>query len=260
MDGVMEREEGRRTRGLDRAIEILDHLRSCQTPLKPNEIAVHLGAPRSTVYELVNLLLRNGMLEAVGGEGRVFLGRRLYFLGAAYEHHFDFTRQCETVLERLAEETRETAQFCMLDGDKYTVVRLREGARPFRISTDQGKRVPIPWTASGRLLVAHLSDAEILALIPDADFTLPTGDRLEPSEFLRQVRAAQVDGYFSFESIVDSFTRCFAVPIYDRDRRVAATLCLVAPRSDGAANHEAYVAALTRAAHSLGPTTVPRLP
>lgn len=259
MDGVMAREEGRRTRGLDRAIEILDHLRACQQPLKPNEIAVHLGAPRSTVYELVNLLLRNGMLEAVGSEGRVFLGRRLYFLGAAYEHHFDFTRQCESVLERLAEETRETAQFCMLDGNKYTVVRLREGARPFRISTDQGKRVPIPWTASGRLLVAHLTDAEIMALIPDADFTLPTGERLPPEEFLAQVRQAERDGYFSFESIVDSFTRCFAVPVHDAERRVAATLCLVAPRSDGLANHAAYVAALQRAAQSLGPTAMSRM-
>ena len=49
-------------------------------PLRPNEIAAAIGAPRSSVYELVNLLLEHGMLEYQGGDGRVFLGRRLYFL------------------------------------------------------------------------------------------------------------------------------------------------------------------------------------
>lgn len=49
--------------------------------LKPNEIAAQIGAPRSSVYELVSLLLRNGILEFTGGKGRLYLGRKLYFLG-----------------------------------------------------------------------------------------------------------------------------------------------------------------------------------
>ena len=176
MDAIADEAGGKRARGLDRAFEILDFLRQKRQALKPNEIAAQIGAPRSSVYELVNLLLRNGILEFTGGEGRVYLGRKLYFFGAAYENHFDFTRECEAALERLADETRETAQFCMLDGNKYTVVRMREGARPFRISTDIGQSVPIPWTASGRLLVAHMTDEEILAFIPPEDFRLPGGE------------------------------------------------------------------------------------
>ena len=113
MDAVQDEAAGKRARGLDRAFEILDFLRQKRQALKPNEIAAQIGAPRSSVYELVNLLLSNGILEFTGGEGRVYLGRKLYFLGAAYENHFDFTRECEATLERLADETRETAQFCM---------------------------------------------------------------------------------------------------------------------------------------------------
>lgn len=251
MDAILGEAGSKRARGLDRAFEILDFLRRKRQALKPNEIAAQIGAPRSSVYELVNLLLRNGILEFTGGEGRVYLGRKLYFLGAAYENHFDFTRECEATLERLAGETRETAQLCMLDGNKYTVVRMREGARPFRISTDVGQSVPIPWTASGRLLVAHLSDQEIRDFIPPQDFRLPDGEWLDPETFITQVRQAEREGFFTFNSIVDSFTHCFAVPVRDEDGHAVATLCLVTPRDDGLTNRERYLAALKAAATRL---------
>lgn len=64
----------RRARGLDRAFEILDFLRLQRQPLRPNEIAQGIGAPRSSVYELVNLLIRQGIIEYRGDDGRVFLG------------------------------------------------------------------------------------------------------------------------------------------------------------------------------------------
>ncbi|MDB5553021.1 MAG: IclR family transcriptional regulator protein, partial [Rhizobium sp.] len=57
----------RRTRGLDRAFEILEFLRVKRQPMRPNEIASEIGAPRSSVYELVNLLLSHGMLDYQGG-------------------------------------------------------------------------------------------------------------------------------------------------------------------------------------------------
>lgn len=241
----------KRARGLDRAFEILDFLRTQRRPMRPNEIAVQIGAPRSSVYELVNTLLRNGILETAGGDGSVFLGRRLYFLGMAYEDQFDFTRECEMALNTIARETRETAQFCMLDGNKYTVVRMKEGARPFRISSDVGQSVPIPWTASGRLLVGQMSDEEIRDFIPEEDFRLPDGSWLDPATFLQEVREATRKGEFTFDSIVDSFTHCFAVPVIDADDRCVATLCLVAPREDGIANRESYLECLRRAARAL---------
>ena len=240
-----------KTRGLERAFEILDFLRMKREPLRPNEIASGIGAPRSSVYELVNLLLGNGVLEYAGGEGRVYLGRRLYFLGRAYAEHFDLGRVAEGLLQHLAEATRETAQMCMLDGNKYTVAMMKEGVRPFRISSDVGERVPIPWTASGRLLVSHMTDQQILEFIPAEDFLLPNGVRLDARQFLDEVHGARRDGHYTFESITDNFTHCFAVPVYQPDGVCVATLCLVAPREDANANHAHYLEALKEAAGAL---------
>lgn len=241
----------RRTRGLDRAFEILEFLRVKRTPLRPNEIAVALRAPRSSVYELINLLLRHGMLDYQGGHGRVFLGRKLYFLGAAYADQFELMREAEDMLERLAQGTRETAQMCLLEGNKYTVAMMREGNRAFRISSNIGALVSIPWAASGRLLVAHLTDEEILDFIPADDFVLPNGTRLAPARFIAEVRQADIDGYFTFNSAVDTFTHCFAVPVHLADGRCVATLCLVTAKEDGLRNHQSYLDSLLAAARDL---------
>jgi DNA-binding IclR family transcriptional regulator len=247
VDQLVDARPRQRTRGLGRAFEIMGFLRERGVPLRPYEIAIGLGAPKSSTYELINLLLAEGVLEYADKEGRVFLGRRLYFLGLAYQQRFDVTRECRTYLDHLAEVTRETSQLCMLDGDKYTVAMMHEGRRPFRISSDVGEPVPIPWTASGRLLVSHMSDAEILAFIPPGDFDLPRGGRLDPGTFLAEVHAARAAGFFSFDSIADSFTHCFAAPVLQDDGDCVATLCLIAPREDGVRHHarsrEARVAA-----------------
>lgn len=241
----------RRSRGLDRAFEILDFFRVQRKPMRPNEIAAHIGAPRSSVYELVNLLIKHGALEYRGDDGQVFLGRKLYFLYAAYAEQFDPLRECESSLLRITEATRETAQLCMLDGNKYTVALMKEGIRPFRISSNVGEAQPIPWTASGRLLVSHLSDQEIRDFIPPEDFKLPNGEWLTTETFIQQVREASAVGYSTFNSIVDSFTRCFAVPVYQKERECYATLCLVSPKDDGIRNQEAYLRSLKEVADDL---------
>lgn len=251
MDKPVEELGKSRTRGLERAFDILDCLRNARKPMRPNEIAAAMGAPRSTVYELINVLLRLDVLEYQGNEGRLFLGRKLFLLGTAHADQSDLLHRVSDLLAQIVAETSETAQFCLLDGDKYTVALMKEGSRPFRISSSVGERTPIPWTASGRLLLAHLSDDEIRAFIPREDFRLPSGEWLDPAAFIAQARAAATAGHFTFDSIVDSYTHCFAVPVRRADGVAAATLCLVAPKEDARQNYDAYVACLKAAAEKL---------
>lgn len=244
-------QDRKRARGIDRAFDILDHLRDVRIPQRPADIANALGAPRSTVHDLVGTLLEHGMLEETDGGGMVFLGRRLYFLGLAYRDHFDLARRAESVLREISEKTSETSQFCMLDGDKYTVALQQEGSRPFRISASVGERAPIPWTASGRLLLGGLTDREIVKLIPPGDFTLPTGEQMNMGAFVAEIRKAEIERFFSMNSIVDTFTHCLAAPVRDGNGRCVATVCIVAPKGDAAERYEHYKAVLMTAGEEL---------
>ena len=220
---------GERKRGIDRVIILLEALLRQRAPMRVGEIARLIGAPRSTTYEIVNRLVEADMLETVGADGHVYFGRAMHLFGWAYSHHnARYPRIIET-LDRLAAESGETVQLCSLRGNKYVVLDCRDSAGPFRISSQVGVEVPIPWTASGRLLLSQMDDDAVRAFIPAEDYRLPDGRWIQEAEFLAAIAQARRQGYSESAALADRFTWCLAAPILDRDGKATLTLCFVLP-------------------------------
>src|SRR6187401_334867 len=74
----------RRARGLDRAVEIFQLLHAVRKPIAVGEIARRLNAPRSTVYEIVNLFLAAEILEYAGDSAEIYFGRAVYLYAHDY--------------------------------------------------------------------------------------------------------------------------------------------------------------------------------
>ncbi len=218
-----------RARGIDRVIEILDYLHDRRTPVRIGELARATRTPRSTIYEIVNRLVEARWLELRDGEGTVFFGPAMHYYGSNYLDSVDLIRTARLEVTRLAEQVGETAQLCSLDGNKYIVMLNEPGRRMFRISSDIGVKVPIPWTASGRLLVDHLKPDEVREFVPPDDFRLPDGRTIPVDGFLAEVAAAREAGFARTSALVDRFTTCLAAPIRDASGRCLATICFVVP-------------------------------
>ena len=240
-----------RARGIDRVVHILDHLFREGRPMRINEIAKGIGAPRSSVYEIADRLVNEKILEVFDAEGRVFFGRKLYYFGRAYTEQFDLTREAGKHLKSLTDQTGETSQLCMTDGAQYSVVMMNHGSRHFKISSDIGEVIPLPWTASARLLLSRLSAEEITDLIPEEDFVLPDGNRLSVETLLGEIHEAAPEGFFSCDTPADSYTHCFAAPVLNENQDCIATLCLVVPRADARARFEDLKATLIEETRSL---------
>lgn len=215
-----------RARGLDRAVEIFQLLHAVRKPIAIGEIARRLKAPRSTIYEIVNLFLAADILEYVG-ESEVFFGRAIYLYANDYHATHAMVRLGQEEVRRLAAQTGETVQFCMPVGNKYTVVSMQNSVRLFRIGSDVGVLVPIPWTASGRFFVAHMSLAELKAFIPPEDFRLQNGGRVDPRKFLAEARAAREAGICAIPGLVDEYATCVAAPVLDHAGRAVACICFI---------------------------------
>ena len=119
--------------------------------------------------------------------------------------------------------------YARLRGNKYVVVDVRDGSGVFKITTDIGVEVPIPWTASGRLLLDHMPAADILQFVPAEDFRLPDGRLVDADDFVADIARARADGCCMTNGLSDRFTCCLAAPVRDRSGVAVATLCFIVP-------------------------------
>ncbi|MFC7397492.1 IclR family transcriptional regulator [Chelatococcus sp. GCM10030263] len=244
--------EGRdRQRGIDRAIALMEALLRQRAPTRIGELARLINAPRSTAYEIVKRLVEADILDVVSDDGRVYFGRAMHLFGRAYADANPFYRRAREVLERLAAETGATTQLCALRGNKYVVVDSRDGPALFRITVDIGAEVPIPWTASGRLLLGHMTADEIRDFVPREDYRLPDGRVLSVDEFVTDVMRATEAGRCATTGLADRFTWCLAAPIRDRRNVTISTLCFVVPADTDEARREQLLDLLASAAEAL---------
>nr|BFE89643.1 hypothetical protein GCM10020185_01790 [Pseudomonas brassicacearum subsp. brassicacearum] len=90
-------------------------------------------------------------------------------------------------------------------------------------------------------------------------------DLIDPDDFIFAGRRAPAPGavpqgnppgrprwvFFSFDSVADTFTHCFAAPVKDPNGVAIATLCIVAPRADAKNNYADYRRVLIESANHL---------
>jgi DNA-binding IclR family transcriptional regulator len=240
-----------RQNGIDRAIEIMDALLRLRQPTRTADLARQIGAPRSTVYTIINQLIEAGILECVNDDGQIYFGQSIHLFGQAYAEANPLHRRCRTMLERLAVQANATAQLCALRGNKYVVVDSADGTGVFRITTEIGVEVPIPWTASGRLLLDHLPPDEIKAFVPGEDFFLPDGSALDADKFVADVEQARIDGSCVTTGLSDRFTCCLAAPIRNKDGVAVATICFIIPIDQPAERRTQLLQMLVDAASEL---------
>jgi len=257
MTTSVKQKDKQRESGIDRAIDILECLHEAGEPLSIAEISQRLDAPRSTIYKFVKRFIKSDILEDYGPRGRIFFGRAIHFYAADYLRRNDLMRRARDEVDRLAQQLGETFEFCTLQGNKYAIVYAQTGARMFRIGSEVGVRLPIPWTASGRLLLAGLSRQEIVDLIPPEDFILPNGHEVGVDELCRGVAAASAAGYAITSGLIDNLTKCLAAPIRDASGKAMATLCAVVTIDRTADEVMALVRHLRTSADRLSMAAVP---
>ncbi|MGV8989169.1 MAG: IclR family transcriptional regulator [Cypionkella sp.] len=220
---------GSRERGIDRVLTLFAYLNACGRPVRIADLPKALGAPRSTIYEIVRVLTDAGMVEVTGSDNRVYFGRAMYLYGISYFRGNDLIRRGSSEVEALSTLTGESSELCMLNRNRQAIIHTHAGSRPMRISSEVGSQIPIPWTASGRLLLSQLGPAEIRDVIQPDDLILPDGRVVDIEGFVDECIAARDKSIVITQGLINSFSQCLAVPILGIDGEVQATICLVLP-------------------------------
>jgi DNA-binding IclR family transcriptional regulator len=240
-----------RTSGIDRSLQILDLLSTRGQPASAYDIAKSINAPLSTVYTLVDELSERGMLSRPMDK-LVWLGPRVMRYGLAYESRLDMLTEAKHEMMRLSRQLGETIQICYRDEDLMVVAAMSDGEGHFRISSDVGTRVPLNWTASGRLLVGHLSDRERRRIFSGMARPSPTGlAETDPAVLAEQAGSDFRDRLAVQMGASDFAVACIAAPIRNAQGECALTISIVLAEQKAKANIARYGDAVRDAAGAI---------
>ena len=218
------------SRSVRRALDILEILFERGEPLTVSEIVKALHIPKSTAYEFIRTLSQGRYVERTDKDGSLFLGRRLFELGMAYEGQIDLLREGRPIVAELRDATGETVQLSILDDTLMLVIAKEEGVQPIRIISQVGSRVPVNWAASGRLLVSDLDDAALRGFLRRTVRQSPSGRAtVDIEKLVQQIRRFRRQGYAVEINEANEHAGCVAAPVIDSSERCVAALSVVAP-------------------------------
>lgn len=225
-----EAKDGSNARSLLRAIRVLDHLGQSETGRTAAEIVAALGLPRSTAYEILGALTEAGLLEQAPDDSRFRLGPRLFELGMHYRSQDRLLREGSRVLGALRDQTGETAQLSILEVNCAKIVLKEEGHRALRIISTVGTRVPVNWSAAGRLLVSDLGDAALEEFLSRTIAPSPTGRaQMDVAHLAGEIRRFRTQGHAMEVSEANEHAGCVAAPVLSPDGRCIAAVSLAVP-------------------------------
>jgi DNA-binding IclR family transcriptional regulator len=108
-----------------------------------------------------------------------------------------------------------------------------------------GSRVPVNWTASGRLLAGHLAAAECTAFFTQYAQPSPTGRAETRPDVLAHNARQALDERLSIQiGESDASVACLAAPVMDRSGACVFTISIVMPEAKAEQGTERYAQAV----------------
>ncbi len=183
-------------RSVQRTIDILELLLPPGRTLSLTEIARGVQAPKSTVLAIARTLVARGVL-ALDRERRTYrLGLGLARFNSGGPASLDLSALAKPHLEALAQDTRETAYLTVPEGDAIYYTSKVDSPEPVRYMAQVGVRRPLHAIASGKLYLAHMSDAEARAYIRRSGLPRFTASTIVRSgRLFDELRAIRRRGY-----------------------------------------------------------------
>ncbi len=247
----------KRVGAIDRALQILDALTARAEPMSAYELARAVGAPASTVYKIAEELVGRAMLVR-DGDGALWLGPRLMRYGLTYRARMDAFADARREMERLCAEVGETVQICVRDEDMMSVIGMARGKGHFNVASEVGTRVPLNWTASGRLLFGHLPAGERRGIFARTARPSDTGLAETDADRLARVSGDEFRARVAVQMGASEYAvACIASPIRDERGACVATISIVLPESRARAELPRFIQAVTGAAGNLDRTALP---
>lgn len=242
---------------LDRALDVLDLL-AAHPGLTLSEVAERMDQSPSTVHRVLHTLAARGVAETDLATQTWHIGPATFRLGSAFMRRSGIVERARPVLRALMEDTGETANLGILQGDQVMFVSQAETHETIRAFFPPGTRSPLHASGIGKALLAFGRPETLATLLAGAplprftDLTLTTAEALQED----MVRIRHRGFAFDDEERTRGM-RCIAAPVFDLSGEAVAGLSVSGPSHRIGHEHVKTLGAAVAAAagdlsHALG--------
>ena len=177
---------------VDNALRLLllfrDHKR-----LRLSDAASSLNIAASTAHRLLAMLVRYDFVRQEHDLRVYVAGPALLEIGLAAVRNLDIRTMAQPVLADLSARITETVHVAQLEGGKIRYLAGVESTRPLRVADRTGRLMPAHHTATGKAMLAELTDSQLDELFPlvastTAEDGLTEVERADLDKELAQVR------------------------------------------------------------------------
>ncbi|MEV5508288.1 IclR family transcriptional regulator [Streptomyces orinoci] len=207
---------------LERAFDLLERMADAGGEVGLSELATSSGLPLPTIHRLMRTLVACGYVRQQPNR-RYALGPRLIRLGESSARLLG--TWARPYLARVMEETGETANMALLDGDEVVYVAQVPSRHSVRMFTEVGRRVLPHTTGVGKALLAQAPDDEVRAILARTGMPAATDKTItSPDDFLQALAGVRESGYAVDDNEQEIGVRCFAVPVPDAPTSAAISI------------------------------------
>ncbi|MGH7610339.1 MAG: IclR family transcriptional regulator [Candidatus Dormibacteria bacterium] len=143
---------------IEKGLDILEALASSRVAQSLSELASSMHRTSSELFRMLNALEKRGYIERDPISGKYNLTLRLYELAHTHSPVEKLLRASAIPMRALAERLKESCHVSSLNGERLVVLAQADSPEIYRFSVEVGSSFPPIYTASGRLLLAHLQE------------------------------------------------------------------------------------------------------
>lgn len=195
-----------------------------------NALAQRLGLPPSTTHRLLKLCSAQGFV-ASDRKGIYRPGLALYRLAGGLSQRFPLKQVALPLLDRFTAEFEETALITLVDRPALQMffAAKSEPNAPMRYVIEINRLGSLAWGATGRALLAYLTEAEIETVLRRAEPSPANGAAFDPAALraelaeIRRAGFAFSRGQRSLEGVA------LAVPFFDAASAILGNVAVTVP-------------------------------
>jgi len=210
-------------------LKVLNSFTKDQPEWGIRELAKHLQLTHSTIQRIMVTLASEGYVTQDINSRKYRLGVRLLAFQNVITSHLEIHEESYPHLQELVKNTGETAHISILEGAQLVYLHKVEPARPIRVFTEIGARVPCYCVAGGKVILAYQSEQKIQEVIDEGLHPFTEKTVTDPDMLRKQLREITEKGYTTTqgELLVEGEVLSIAAPIYNYFGTVFASVSLV---------------------------------